>query len=588
MYVPTEKDARDNKIKWIADTCLRSQRDRMAMYDRRRRYFLFGTYSADRALYNRLFAHTDLVTSFLYAADKVRFSIAAPRNADDVQIAMYAGVQDLWNDEFRDAGLAYDFGDALLWATALDSMFMKIGYNEGRDELYSRLVLPHQFGVFDESETDLDGQEAFVHEYALPWENACMRLMRAGRREDIPRLRADYTTQAPTYPAVLQNMIIGSTGGANLGGPMIGALNPSYEPQALYEPKSETPKVLFKEVWVWDDSNDDYMWFVMADPDIVLEDSRDTCAALKVAGKLPLAQKGKRKAKSKKGDDTEAKYASTSNYFLAGEHPFVHIAPYRLLDYFWGEAHIERLIKLQVWTSERLDQIHEILAQQADPAKVFSGFTGLLDEKANALGGPGTWVSDMLPGAKVERLSPELPPDLFQDLVSINGLFLEASGLTETVMGRGEQGVRGRGHAKQLATTGSGRIRKVAVGLEPSLVRCGDLGLKLKRMKDPIPLKLESGQEFVLSQMEPSWRMRVAGHSHSPLFSDEERDIAALLFKAQAIDREMLIRMMHPPDEANMIHKLRKRIPEEKKAAALKMLAGAGKKGNGMGLPTGG
>jgi hypothetical protein len=57
--------------------------------------------------------------------------------------------------------------------------------------------------------------------------------------------------------------------------------------------------------------------------------------------------------------------------------------------------------------------------------------------------------------------------------------------------------------------------------------------------------------------------MRIAGHSHSPLFSDESKETAALLFKAQAIDQEMLIRLLNPPGRDNMIFALRERVKQQ-------------------------
>src|SRR5262249_49945229 len=159
--------------------------------------------------------------------------------------------------------------------------------------------------------------------------------------------------------------------------------------------------------------------------------------------------------------------------------PFVQVRPFSIYDYFWGESHCVRLTALQQWINTRLWQIHQILEMQVDPPRSVSGAMGLSDEKIDALGGPGTWVMDMNPGMKVEDLTPDMPPDLFADYQQIGHMFDEASGLTETMTGKGEKGVRGGGHARQLATTGSARIKKTAVGLEPSLVKCGDLALKL-------------------------------------------------------------------------------------------------------------
>jgi hypothetical protein len=183
---------------------------------------------------------------------------------------------------------------------------------------------------------------------------------------------------------------------------------------------------------------------------------------------------------------------------------------------------------------------------------------------------------DQLPGAKVDELTPQMPPDLFAEVTAIGQIFLEASGLTETIAGHGEQGVRARGHAKQLATTGSARIRKVAVAQEEPLSKIGNLGLKLMMKNDDELITADNKMQFVAAQAGPKWNIRIAGHSHSPLFADESREMAVLMLKAQAIDQEMLIRLLNPPNADSLIHALRER---QKKAAATPPAGPAGAKG---------
>ena len=62
--------------------------------------------------------------------------------------------------------------------------------------------------------------------------------------------------------------------------------------------------------------------------------------------------------------------------------------------------------------------------------------------------------------------------------------------------------------------------------------------------------------------------LRIAGHSHSPLFADEARELAALMLKAQSIDREMFVRLLSPPQEDTIISALRERIKVENRIAA--------------------
>jgi hypothetical protein len=228
---------------------------------------------------------------------------------------------------------------------------------------------------------------------------------------------------------------------------------------------------------------------------------------------------------------------------------------------------------LQDWSTERLEQIADILERQAYPPKVGSGFMGLTDEKMEAFGGADTYLFDQMPQAKVEELRPEMPANIFSDFKEISDIFMEKSGLTEVLSGRGEQGVRSRQHAQELRKTGGGRIKRTALKLEPALVRIGDIGLKLKMKNDDseiIPEPDESGKSepFVAAQLATEVHMRIEGHSHSPLFGDESRELAVLLKKANAIDNEMFVRMLNPPSRDNILHGQRRQQKQQQKMMA--------------------
>lgn len=564
MIIPSDHKRKEEKIKFIADTCLDSQSERYNTYQYRRSYFLFGSSDerAQRVLYNRLQAHTDLVASFLFSADHAEFEIAAPRNEDPQIVAQCLAATEDWNDEFRDSGLAYQVSEAILWSLIYDSMFIKLGWNEERETLTSILVPPYNFGVYDESESELGNQHAFTHTYTIDYDEACQRLMRGGLAHRIPELQAATQDEKPTLPQPL-SLMLSNVQRQHVTDPVIGRVATDWVRSYNYQAQYDTTRVRFSEVWVWDDEAEeedgkmsgDYRRFVMMEPGILLEDSRETIA---VREKVGL------KSSRNRIDKDSLRWTDT-NDFIPGEHPFGHIRPYSIYDYFFGECHTERLIPLQDWTTTRLSEIHEILEMQVDPPRVFAGFLGLTDEKADALHGPGTWVNDMNPGAKVDRMVPEMPEDLFAELKAIGELFLEASGLTKTISGQEAHGIRGGEHAKQAATTGSSRIKKTAVGLEPQLISIADTAMRLRQQKDPRLLITDSNMRFHLSQLATqNWKMRVSGHSHSPLFADEGRTTAGMLLKAQSIDREAYLRLMHPPGESNLIHSLRQRVKRER------------------------
>ena len=91
----------------------------------------------------------------------------------------------------------------------------------------------------------------------------------------------------------------------------------------------------------------------------------------------------------------------------------------------------------------------------------------------------------------------------------------------------------------------------------------GDIGIRLKMKNDDEPIRMENGEEFVASQVDSDFNIRVAGHSHSPLFTMETEELATLLLKAKAADQEMFIRMLNTPFRGPLIHALHKRQKAE-------------------------
>src|SRR5215472_1850752 len=172
MIIPNAEPFRTDKLKEIRDACIAGFADRQSLYAKRRKYYMFGSDDYRQVRYNRLFSHLDLVSSFLYSADHAKYTLSAGHNAQAAAVAQALALQDEWNTEFRDSGLAYLYGTALTWALVYDSMFVKVGWNSERKRLFGKLVGANAFGVYDEMEPELDNQEAFVHSYRVPYDRA--------------------------------------------------------------------------------------------------------------------------------------------------------------------------------------------------------------------------------------------------------------------------------------------------------------------------------------------------------------------------------------------------------------------------------
>jgi hypothetical protein len=209
-------------------------------------------------------------------------------------------------------------------------------------------------------------------------------------------------------------------------------------------------------------------------------------------------------------------------------------------------------------------EILDLLSKQVSPPTAVMGFTGILDEKNFSLNRAGGLLATDMPNAKVDRLAPNIPQDLYTSLREIDLMFEEVSGIGNVLQGRGEQGVRSAGHASQLARLGSSRAKKKALVVEDSLEKMATLYLKLMQAYDDTHYRDVDGKRFIAEQFTKDYVVKVDAHSNSPIFMEDLRALAFNLFKAQAIDKESLIDLLDPP----MKQLLKDRLKKETSAAA--------------------
>jgi len=175
------------------------------------------------------------------------------------------------------------------------------------------------------------------------------------------------------------------------------------------------------ELYVWDDEIQDYQVVTRADPDVIIYDRPN------------------------------------EQLFLKGELPFIQVCPTPQFDYYWGQSEVQKLIYLQQMRNRRMAEILDLLSKQVQPPTAITGFTGILDEKNFALNRPGGLFSTDLPNSKVERLAPQMPADLYEQIKQIDAMFEEASGMSNGLSGlaacaswfvsREEAGACGRGRS---------------------------------------------------------------------------------------------------------------------------------------------
>jgi hypothetical protein len=527
MIIPPNPDEREFFYKDLIRKCEVSMNERRTDYSNLRSFYLFGN-SAEQspAVFNKIHPHIDQLTSFLYSSETTRFSINTGASVDEREQYKVPKLTQALNDEWLNSNADQVFSTALTWALVYNTSFIKLIYNKG---IQPFMIEPSSIGVLREDVPYTSRQEALVHTYYITKSELYARLYDHPKREQIvARVNASYGQQIHNEVPDGLSVIL-SQSQVN----MVGNVNMQLGQYNKYKAMVAEDTVEMKELWLWNDDISDYQVVTIANPNVIIYD--------------------------RPGEKV----------FLKGELPFVQICPNPQYDYYWGQSEVQRMILLQESRNKRFDEITQLLAKQVNPPMMISGFSGIMDEKNFALNRAGSYLSTDMPGAKVDKLAPQMPADLFAELDRIDAMFEEVSGITNVLSGKGESGVRSTGHASQLARLGSSRAKKRALIVEDSLEKVATLYLKLMAVYDNTHFTTENEPEkipFIAEQFTRDYAVKVDAHSNSPIFMEDMRNLAFNLFKAGAIDKESLLDLLEPP--MKQLLKERLKSLEEKQQAS--------------------
>lgn len=538
MIIPAPHERLEFYVDLI-NKCEASKADRITTNQSWRRYYLQGSLANQKSvMQNRLADKVRLLSSFLYAQETTKFSIKFDAHVPPEQKLYADTLREVAQDDWHNTDTDRKFGDATTWSTVYGAMLKKVLWVPGRG-VQSYPLEPHCFGVYREDTDELDHQEAMVMTYHITKPELARQLVQHPNRDKIlQQVSGAKKDDSATVPSTVQRIII-----SQVSPNMIGSAN--VDGQGLrqeYNPVVEEDLIECRELWVWDDSlqkgEGDYRIYTCILPDVTIYDR--------------------------------------PNFFIPGEHPFVKICPVPIYNYFWGFSIVGALVGLQDWRDKRLSQIDQTLVRQLRPSRFGIGAGPLTGEKLLALDSPGGYHNFSQPNAKIETYKPDLPADAWQLIANIDDQMNEIMGITKVLSGRGEEGVRSEGHANTLARMASAPIRKLALLVEDAIEDEATLMLKLHARESKqkyLADKEKDGQrkEFLLSQVSPDYRVRVSAHSSSPIFAEENRQIAEGFLKAGIIDKRTFVEMMDPP----MIDTILARLPklEEAQAEMAKMQA---------------
>ena len=518
MIIPNDNDHREFFYQELIKKCEVSVQERRTQYNGLRSYYLFGNSEEQTpAVFNKIHPHIDQLTSFLYSAETTRFSIdlgADVRHEENRKVPILTKAL---NDEWLNSNADQVMSTALTWALVYNATYVKLVYNKG---IHPYMVEPSAIGVLREDIAYTDRQEALVHTYYITKSELKHRLWTSGhpRRDEIVRRVTAVQTQTISSDIPEGLSVVLSQSQVN----MVGNVNMQLGDYNKYKARVAEDVVEMKELWLWNDDEEDYQVVTLAAPGIVIYD-----------------RPGR-------------------HLFLKGELPFVQICPNPQYDYYWGQSEVQGMVLLQEARNKRFSEIQELLSKQVNPPVFLSGFSGILDEKNFALNRAGSYMSTDMPGAKADRLAPQMPPDLFQEIREIDAMFEEVSGITNVLSGKGEAGVRSTGHASQLARLGSSRAKKRALIVEDSLEKIATLYLKLMQVYDDTSFLDEENVPFTAEQFTKNYVVKVDAHSNSPIFMEDTRNLAFNLYKAGAIGKDSLLDLLEPPMKQLLKDKLKK------------------------------
>lgn len=533
MKVPANPIEKHGFYQELLDQCFVSRSERIGQYEGLKCFYLWGTDQDALPIMSKIYGHLDTLTSFLYSADSTRFNIEIGAGVPKSELLKVPSLKEHFTQLWRGSTTDVLFGEALLWSLVYNSMFIYPVWNRGKLQTYT--IQPHQFGVLREDIVGVDRQEAMAFRYQITRSELDSNLTGHPQREAIlAKLTASSEPlEDKIIPSAVQR-IIASQVSPNMVGQALWWTNP----QVFFTPKVAADLVTLEDLWLWDDDIQDYRRVTMTQG-LTIFDRPNTF----------IPRKGDR----------------------PGELPFVQVCPNPHDGYFWGRSEIVHLLALQQAWAHRMGQIQRINDKVTDPPKAGLGISADWMEVAAALNDPGGGVlfPEVQSGAKIENMAPTIPESVWHEIDYEDRLFAEASGITPIMKGYGESGVRSRGQTDTMARLGSSRTKKRAMIIEDSLDRLATVMLRLQQQEDKTRLIYQvqgKDLEFLPAQFTADATVKVDAHSMSPVFVEDEKQLAFSLKEAGTIDEESVLEMTHPGNMQMLKERLKAMLLARQKA----------------------
>jgi hypothetical protein len=510
-----------------------------------------GRYDGTKALINMLTTHLNRTTSHLFSPVELKFSIDFERTYPKNYLQRAAVVAKIltrsWERSNIDHVFALGVFQALKYGACLLKQWVQVEGPDQTPHYYKKLVMPWQFGVYNESENEIDRQPAMVETTTMTLPEVWRRIYHLpGAKKLFERVRGHAMRgQAMSDPQSYFHQVLSTsalqTGVSGATRPLPGGIvqlnnDPNY---AIMGPQVGADVVNVHELWIQDD--EDYTTIIMIEPDIII---------------APFGRK-----MNLTGVD--------------GLQPYTLIQPNEVANWFWGRSELVDLIEPQALLSTWCDDAKRLFGLQVDKILAFTGDNGIDDEKYGQFRGAG--FVNLAQGSDVKDLTPKIPSEMMPMIKFVIEQINWLSGFPDIMQGKGEPGVRADSHANTLMKTASPYLRDRALLVERQVATAADKTLSLKEAKDgskywtdgsTIAMMDQTG--FLLTDLPEDWRVSVDSHSSSPIFSDENTQLIMAGLKSGIVTSEYVMDNLPFPNKEE--GKAQKKAQDEQKQAMLQKL----------------
>lgn len=513
----------------LIETCQVSQGNRAAYYRLLNQIAETGRYDQSKALINMMNAHLERTAAHLFSPVELKFGIDFDNGYKSETIhrgnVIAKHLTRQWEKTSTDMMFGRGVFEGLKYGAALLKQWPKSDGSEGKERISyeKKLVMPWNFGVYDEFENDIDNQEALCETSMLTGPAVWQRIHRFPKARELydqimthsskgqgdggpdsffhqvlSTSQLDTGLSGATRPRPGGIVQIGNDGNYGVMGPTVGA-----------------PTVKFHEIWVKDE--DDYATIQMVEPDILI--SRFRLSNLTGINRMQ---------------------------------PYRLIQPNPMTNYFWGRSELIDLIEPQGMLAEMCDDMRRLIALQIDKLISFSGDNQITDEAYAQFRATG--YLNMGQGGKAEDLTPKFPEQLLPIIKFLLEMINTLGSFPEIMQGKGESGVRAGVHADTLMKTASPTLRDRALLTERQCAVCADQTLAMMEAKEDRKFWVQAEKmddNFMITDLPEDWRVTVDSHSSSPIFSDESLQLIMALRKVGDVDGEYVIDNTALPNKEN-------------------------------------